>query len=180
MASSTITCRMRCIPPFRSRPRWMRFNTACLRPSPLNLSGLPKMPKTKTNSTTMMTTVLMSKVLCMVGASLLCFLGFVVANYGHDGRLGSFQAQIVGRHTQMHRVVLERDNAAANSALGGDTIPGFQLADHLLPPLLPPLLGQNQQKIKDGKDREHEQQPGPAARRTATLRQKSACCNFTH
>lgn len=80
----------------------------------------------------------------------------------------------------MHSIVLKRNNAAANSALCGDTIPGFQLADHLLPALLPPLLGQNQQKIKDGKDREHEEQPGPEARLTSALQQKCAYFNFTH
>src|SRR5262249_515798 len=98
----------------------------------------------KINSTAMMTTVLMSKFLCIVWASLLLFLGFLVTEHGDDGRFRHFQAQVVGWHTEMHSVVLERDDAAADAALGGDAVAGLQFANHLLPALLPPLLGQNQ------------------------------------
>jgi len=80
----------------------------------------------------------------------------------------------------MHGVVFERDDAPANAALGGDAVAGLQFANHLLPLLLPPLLGQDQQEIENGEDRQHQEQSRPEACLPATLQQICAYLNFTH
>src|SRR5215470_3297319 len=108
---------------------------------------MPKMPPRKTSSTAMMMTVLTNKFFCMFSRLLLCFLGFVVADHTADRGFDNFQPQIVRRDPQVDRIVLDGDNAAAKAALSSYTVPGLQLADHLLPLLLPALLGKNQQQI---------------------------------
>ncbi len=68
-ASSTITCSTRCVPPFRSRPRLIRFAIASFHAWPLTPLGMPKIPKTKTSRMAMMRTVLLVRFLRMMTAT---------------------------------------------------------------------------------------------------------------
>lgn len=65
----------------------------------------------------------------------------------------------------MNEIISQRDNHAADSATGDHSVACFQLSKHLLPFLLPALLGKNEQKIEDGKD---QNQGGDAAQDSKT------------
>ena len=80
----------------------------------------------------------------------------------------------------MYSVVFECDDASAYSALGGNAVARLQFADHLLPAFLLSLLRQDEEKIEDCEDREHQDQTRPEARLTAPLQQECAYFVFTH
>lgn len=62
----------------------------------------------------------------------------------------------------MNSVVFNGNDRSPNSTTGLDLVAGLELIHHLLPTFLPPLLGHDQQKIEDAKDkneRKPEQEP---------------------
>jgi len=54
----------------------------------------------------------------------------------------------------MQGIVLNGDDGSSQTAGGHHLVSRLQLAQHLLPFLLPPLLGENQKKVKDGKNKD--------------------------
>src|SRR5580765_4748039 len=65
----------------------------------------------------------------------------------------------------MNAVVLERHDGPAQAPAGGDLIPGFELVEHRLPFFLAALLGHDQQKVKNGENKNqgsHTQPPHTA------------------
>src|SRR3954471_12087371 len=48
--------------------------------------------------------------------------------------------QVVGRNAQLHYILFYRQDGAADAAGGNDLVPCLELAQHLLPFLLAPLL----------------------------------------
>ncbi len=65
----------------------------------------------------------------------------------------------------MNGIILERHDRSPQPATGDDLVASLQAVKHGGPLLLPPLLGKNQQKIKDGenKDQWGDAQPTHAA-----------------
>jgi hypothetical protein len=63
-------------------------------------------------------------------------------------------------------VVAQGDDRTPDPATRGHFVAGFEFAKHLLPLLLPALLGQNQHEIEDGENEHHHQYAEP---RTASL-----------
>ena len=69
----------------------------------------------------------------------------------------------------MQGVVFYRNHNPADASAGGDPVAVFQLTDHVLPFLLSALLGEDEQKIENGKDKQHGQPHQPA--KLATLQE---------
>lgn len=58
----------------------------------------------------------------------------------------------------MNRVILQRHDRPAQTAGGDHLVSGFQLAQHMLPFLLPPLLRHDQKKVKDRKNKDQRRE----------------------
>src|SRR5579871_1892226 len=86
------------------------------------------------------------------------FLGLLVANHRNDGGFNNFQPKIVGRNTKMKSVVFHGNNRSTDTSAGRHLIPGFEIVDHLLPALLPPLLRENKENIKNADHQNHHDQ----------------------
>src|ERR1039457_6945403 len=81
-------------------------------------------------------------------------------------RLGHFQQEIIRRNAQMNAIVLERHDRSPQAAAGGDLVAGLEPVQHGLPLFLTALLGQNQEKIKNGENEDkgcHTEPPHAAA-----------------
>src|ERR1700678_1449530 len=127
-ASFTCTCRIKWVPPRKSRPRWMRLVMAVSKPSPEKLWGTPNIPKRNTSRTPRISTSCQRRFLFMTKTNpnirvmpQLLGLHFILA--GRDlrhRRLGHFQHEIVGRNAQVNTVVLERHDRTPQAAAGDD------------------------------------------------------------
>src|SRR5512146_1278865 len=127
-ASFTRTCRIRCVPPFRSRPRWMRFWMPSARALPLRLFGTPKMPN---RNASMMTTMKMTFQSRFFFIDFLLRLGdFFARSHGYHGGPRDLEAEVIGRHAQVQELVPQGDDRAPQTAAGDDVIARFQIAQH--------------------------------------------------
>ena len=57
----------------------------------------------------------------------------------------------------MNRIILNGDDGPANAGGRLHFVAGFQIVDHHLPALLPSLLWQNQEKIKNTENEDQRQ-----------------------
>ena len=62
----------------------------------------------------------------------------------------------------MDTVILDRHDGATQSATGGYLVTGFELVQHALPLLLPPLLRQDQKKVENREDKDERSDTEPS------------------
>ena len=67
--------------------------------------------------------------------------------------LSTIEADIIPK-AERNAVILQRHNRPAQATAGRDLIARFQFFQHSLPLLLPPLLRHDQQKVKDGENKD--------------------------
>src|SRR5579871_6240880 len=144
---------MRCVPPLRSRPRWMWSVRAASNAPPETPFGIPKIPKRKKNSVATINTIFQRRFLVINAVSNFQFefresswrgardtkLGTLFGLYFVIGRghlrhrgLGYFHQQVVRRHAQMDAVILQSHDGAPQAATGGDFVAGLELIEHAL------------------------------------------------
>src|SRR5215469_5577179 len=124
-ASSTFTCRMRCTPPCRSKPRWIRLVRACLSAAPEKPEGIPMIPQRQTSTTATIRMILLLRFFFMVPihysklerrapqssrAEHLRCRGAVLGSDGGDGVLGHFHLDSVGSHFDDDGVVFDGED----------------------------------------------------------------------
>src|SRR5580658_32594 len=105
---------------------------------------------------------------------------FLRRGHRYDRRTADFKLQIIRRHAQGHRIVLEADDRPAQAAAGYDLVSVFQFAQHGLPFLLFALLRQNQQKVKNGKDEKQGRETEQTATRQLQPERQSALDDKRH
>src|ERR1700682_243195 len=158
----------------------MRSVIAASTPLPDKSFGTPRMPNKKTSRIPTITTNFQVRFLFMKTSRLSLVVSrrskpeslrerpttsdqrlfsFFRRRHRYHRCAADFELQIVGRHAQSQRIVLEADDRPAQAAAGYDLVPVFQLAQHGLPLFLLPLLRHNQQKIKNGKNEQQWRQP---------------------
>src|SRR5882762_7588817 len=158
----------------------MRSVIAASTPLPDKSFGTPKMPNKKTSRIPTITTHFQVRFLFMKKrrSSLVVsrwwkpkplrerpttsdhrLLSSFRRRHRYHRRAAGFELQIVRRHAQGQRIVLEADDRPAKPAAGYDLVPVFQFAQHKLPLFLLPLLRHNQEEIKDRKDEQQGRQP---------------------
>jgi len=84
---------------------------------------------------------------------------------GYNRRAGYLEAQIIRGHAELQSIIAQGNDGAANTAAGDHLVARLQLAQHVLPFFLPPLLGHNEQKIENRENQDQRQQAptqGPA------------------
>jgi hypothetical protein len=90
---------------------------------------------------------------CLDYAALFGFSFFFRSRNLSHGGLGHFQDDIVGRNPQVNGIILECHDRSPQATAGHDLVASFQAVEHGRPFLLPALLGKNQQKVKDAKNK---------------------------
>src|SRR5216683_1502055 len=174
-ASCTCTCRIRCVPPCKSKPSLMRFAKFDFKTDKdFGASGIPTKPIKQTRMTAAMKIAfhlrfefmawagsgLRRNVLSLWGLeieptpvilALLLLLAFRLES-GHRGAQ-YFHFYLIG-DTKLNRVALNAHDCTEQPAAGDDFIPVFERAQHFLSLLLTPLRGKDQQHVKDHHDDE--------------------------
>src|SRR5438045_3577399 len=86
--------------------------------------------------------------------------------HGHDRRTADIQFQVIRRHPQSDRVFLHGENRSLQPSAGHNLIPSLQFRQHLLPFLLPSLLGKDQKEVNNPENQQNRSkqcQSAPAA-----------------
>src|SRR5262249_42717163 len=87
--------------------------------------------------------------------------------------------QAVGGHTQLHHIVLDGDDGAAQPAGGDDLVSRLQFVEHLLPALLPLLL-RKQEEHEHGGDGDDGEEGDQASTCPALLLPQDEYCPGSH
>src|SRR5271166_1717803 len=164
MASLTCTCKMRCVPPLRSSPRWMRSCIEASRPAGVKLLGMPKMPNRKKISTAIIMRTFAVRFLVMSNCNLPGLRLLVLRRrQRYDRGACHFQLDVVGRNPQNDGVIFGRQDHSRQSAAGDHIVARLDLLQHLRPLLLFALLRHDEQKVEDCEDRNHHHDRPDAA-----------------
>src|SRR5712671_6386391 len=138
----------------------MRLVMAESKPWPEKLCGMPNIPNRKTSRIPTMSANFQRRFLFMMKTESryqgMLRLRFCFFFRGRDLRhrsFGHFHHQIIWRNTQMNAVVLQCHDGSAQSSAGCDLVASLQRVQHGRPFLLAPLLGKNQQKVKNREDK---------------------------
>src|SRR5579863_2100242 len=164
----------------------MRPEIALSNAFPLIPDGIPKMPYKQIKRTATIRAILFLRFFFIFPIlyskrSRRGALGFrsVVLRDRSNRVLGNFELEVVGSDTNHERIVLDRDDDAANPSGGCDPISRLDTGQHLLPLLLPFILRADHDQVEQ-REKQQGKQHSQAAAGCGRSRPKCKACRFVH